>query len=391
MVAGGEVTGMSSSPLRLSSFQCRVVQIPLRVKVSHHLAQRVVAENVLVTVRGADGREGWGECCPREYVTGETVATVEEALGGHFIPQYLRREFDSFEDVVEALSESAAGLAKNEQAAFCAIELAVLDLAGKHFDRSISEVIGGSRRDDFRYTGVLAADDLPAVDSQGQRLREFGFTTVKVKVTQDLEFNCTALQTVRQLFGDEASVRVDANGAWTAQEAIRHLKGMADYRLDGVEQPVAGDDLAGMTEVTAAGLTPVVADESLCSMDDAEGLIKKRGCIIFNIRISKCGGLINSARIARKAFDAGLKCQLGAQVGESGFLSAAGRHFAAVFPELVWLEGSFDAYLLEQQITTPDITIQPGGRAERITGAGLGILPLPEAIEATCIRQQEFY
>lgn len=381
---------MSPSPLKLISFQCRVVQIPLRVKVSHHLAQRIVAENVLVTVRGDDGQEGWGECCPREYVTGETVATVQQTLAGQFIPQYMRREFASFDDVIRTLSDSSAELSRNQQAAFCALELAVLDLAGKHFDRSISEAIGGSRQSEFRYTGVLAADDLPAVDSQGQRLREFGFNTVKVKVTRDLEFNCTALQTVRQLFGDDANVRVDANGAWTAEEAIRHLTAMADYRLEGVEQPVAGDDMVGMAEVTAAGLTPVVADESLCSMADAEELISRRGCDIFNIRISKCGGLINSARIARKAIDAGLKCQLGAQVGETGFLSAAGRHFAAVFPDLVWLEGSFDAYLLEQQITTPDITIKPGGRADSIMGAGLGILPLPEAIEATCISQQEF-
>lgn len=376
--------------LNLTSFQCRVVQIPLRMKVSHHLAQRVVAENVLVTVRGGDSQEGWGECCPREYVTGETVSTVQQALAEQFIPEYLGREFVTFDDVIQALSSSSEKLARNQQAAFCALELAVLDLAGKHFDRSISEAIGEPRRAEFRYTGVLAADDLPAVDSQGQRLREFGFKTVKVKVTRDLEFNCTALQTVRQLFGDEASVRVDANGAWTAEEAIRHLTAMADYRLEGVEQPVAGDDLAGMAEVTAAGLAPVVADESLCSMADAEVLINERGCDIFNIRLSKCGGLINSARIARKAIEAGLKCQLGAQVGESGFLSAAGRHFAGVFPDLVWLEGSFDAYLLEQQITAPDITIGPGGRAESITGAGLGIVPLPEAIEATCISLQEF-
>jgi muconate cycloisomerase len=126
---------------------------------------------------------------------------------------------------------------------------------------------------------------------------------------------------------------------------------------------------------------PVVADETLCSLDDARVLIDRRGCDVFNIRISKCGGLVNAARLHDLAAAAGLRCQLGAQVGETGILSAAGRHYATRRDGLLWFEGSYGAILLEEDLTAPDITVGHGGRAPALRSPGLGVAPVPERLE----------
>lgn len=377
-----------SASLVLTSFEILVVRIPLRVTVTHHLADRAVAENIIVTATDQYGQRGWGECCPREYVTGESIASVQTTLEGVFFPEYKNRKFLTYDEVLRALTETGEGMKRNQQAAFCALELAVLDLAGKHFGRSLVDAIGGVMRSQFRYSGVIAAGDLDSLETQALRLQQFGFSEIKVKMSNDLDFNRQALTKSREIFGEGASLRVDANAAWTADEAIAQLTALQEFRLQGVEQPVAGDDFAGMAAVTAAGLTPVIADESLCSAADAERLIRERGCDIFNIRVSKCGGIINAARLTRKAQAAGLRCQMGAQVGETGILSAAGRHYASAFPDLLWLEGSFDAHLLVTQITTPDITVQPRGKADEIPGVGLGISVIQEELEAVCVERR---
>jgi len=179
----------------------------------------------------------------------------------------------------------------------------------------------------------------------------------------------------------------DANCAWDAKEAIRQLEVMEPFSLAGVEQPLAADDLVGMQEVTAAGIVPVVADESVASVDDAKQLVDMAACNIFNIRVSKMGGLSNAARIHRIARDGGLECQLGAQVGESGILSAAGRHYATRSDEVRWYEGSYDSVLLVTAVTEPDITVGRGGQASAISGPGLGVSPIVERLDGCTIER----
>jgi len=255
------------------------------------------------------------------------------------------------------------------------------------FEASAGEVLGPVRRETVHYTGVIAANSAGGVRKYAEMLKRFGAREVKLKVGADLDTNLQFLDITREVLGDDVELRIDANCAWDASEAIRQLQAMAAYRLTGVEQPLPGVDIAGMCEVTAAGITPVVADESLASLDDAHLLVDKRACDIFNVRVSKVGGLLNAGRIHRCAQDAGLQCQLGAQVGETGLLSAAGRHYGTRSENVRWFEGSYDSLLLETSITEPDITIGPGGRATAINEPGLGVTIVPERLEACTVQR----
>lgn len=114
-------------------------------------------------------------------------------------------------------------------------------------------------------------------------------------------------------------------------------------------------------------------DESLCSFADAQRTIEKGTCDLFNIRLSKCGGFVPSLRIAALAQRAGLGYQLGCQVGETGILSAAGRHFATSVAGIRYLEGSFDRFLVTEPLTVDDLTFRRGGWAPALRGPGLGI------------------
>jgi L-alanine-DL-glutamate epimerase-like enolase superfamily enzyme len=367
--------------MKITRFEVITVDIPMRQAVRHALAERSVARNILVAAQDDAGNTGWGECCPRPYVTGETIDSVKQDLGRIILPQLLDRELESFEQTRTLLGPLLDSMARNQQAAFCAAELAVLDLAGRHFGSSAGMVLGPVRAPRVRYSGVIATDNIEAVKQNAAFMAKFGVGDVKVKVGASLESNLEILATARAVLGDQVTLRIDANCAWSAQESLRQLEAMQAFSLTGVEQPVPGEDIAGMRAVTAAKLVPVVADESLCSLEDARTLIREQACDIFNVRISKCGGLINAGRIDRMAREAGLACQLGAQVGEAGILSAAGRHYATRSQGVRWCEGSYGQLLLEEDITEPDITVGPGGVAVALEAAGIGVSPVPERLQ----------
>ena len=371
--------------MKLTGFELRIIEIPMRFAVQHSLAERTVARNVLVAARDEEGRVGWGECCPRSYVTGETIESVQEALAGSLLPPWVGRELAEFEDVVAILEDLLGGLGPRQQAAFCACELAVLDLAGKRFGRSAGSVLGPVLTPEVRYSGVIASEAPDRVRRFAEFMRAFEVQAVKLKVVESLERNLENARIARDVLGGEVSLRVDANCAWDAAEAIRQLEALAAFDIVGCEQPLPADDLDGLAEVTAAGIAPIVVDESMCTLEDARLLIERRACDVFNVRISKCGGLLNSGRIHRLAQEAGLRCQMGAQVGETGILSAAGRHYATRCAPLLWLEGSYGELLLERDIVEPSVAVGKGGLAPALDEPGLGVVPMPDVLEEVTV------
>jgi muconate cycloisomerase len=373
--------------VKVTGFEILVVRIPLRVPVVHALARRDEAVNLMVAAHDDEGRTGWGETCPRPYVTGETIDSAREELRRVILPAFLGRGFDDPDSTARSLLRFLDGLDRNQHAAFCAAELALLDLAGQAFGISAGELLGPVRRERIEYSGVIAAIDPDEAVTRARELADYGVRNVKVKVGPDLDENLRRLTAVRETLGADAELRIDANCAWDLDAAVRQLEGLSDFRLAGVEQPLPATDLQGLRALTAAAIVPVVADECLATLEDARRLVDRRACDIFNVRIAKVGGLLNAGRIHRCARAAGLECQLGAQVGETGLLSAAGRHYGTRADEVRWCEGSYDRLLLETQVTGPDITFGRGGWAPALTASGLGVAPDPARLDNCTLRR----
>jgi muconate cycloisomerase len=185
------------------------------------------------------------------------------------------------------------------------------------------------------------------------------------------------------------ALRADANGAWIATQAVETLNRLKPFNLQVIEQPVPAGDLAGMTKVRAESGLPVMADESLVTIEQARQLIDARACDYFNIRLSKCGGVTGSLVIAKLADQAGIKIQVGAQVGETAILSAAGRTFAAHLPALAFAEGSFGTWLLSEDIAFEDVSFGYAGVAPLLASRGLSVTVKDETLERLAVEKIE--
>jgi L-alanine-DL-glutamate epimerase-like enolase superfamily enzyme len=362
----------------LKKIHLSLLKIELCMPIKHYLAERTHSENLLVKVVTDSGVVGYGEGIARQYVTGETTATSLAFLRDHLIPQSNGLHWDDSEDLLVTLGELISEPNRAQApAACCALELAILDAAGKTWGQSVAKLLGGEKQP-LVYSAVIPMMSQPSFHRLLHLIRDLHMNFVKIKVGNERDL--AVLSLAREILGHKVDLRVDANGAWSAEEAQQRLDAMMAYGVSAVEQPVPKDDLPGLKLVSDRMGIPVIADESLCLEHEAEDLASLRACQVFNLRLSKCGGILAADRMFAIGQENGIAAQLGCQVGETGILSAAGRQFA-MSRKLRYLEGSYSNYLLKEDIVNEPVEFGPGGVAQPLSGPGLGIKVNEEAVQ----------
>jgi muconate cycloisomerase len=268
-------------------------------------------------------------------------------------------------------------------AAKCAVELALLDVTLKHAGKSLGDLLI-PHREALVYSAVVSADSVAAARKTAAECVRHGMRYFKVKVGQGDDYGRVAV--VREIAGQAASLRIDANGAFGAAEAVNLLRKLCPLQIESIEQPVKRGDMRSLARVTAASPIPVMVDESLVTEQDAAELIERQACNIFNLRVSKNGGICQTLRLADMACAAGLGVQVGCQAGETAILSAAGRHLAAHLHDVKSLEGSYGRLLLESDISRTPVEFGYGGVAPLLKSAGLGMEICPESLEKYAVK-----
>jgi muconate cycloisomerase len=365
------------------------LRIPFVEAFSHSAGQRRWSDSVVVRVRDEAGVEGHGEGVPRPYVTGETVDTVLEHLAGVLWPAVAGRTLSP----VASLANVAASIPDAGQpgvlachAARAALELAVLDCALRGAGRPIADVLP-PRRSRVTYSGVVTAGPVERAARHARQMRAVGLRHVKVKVGFDDD--PARVAAVRGALGPDVSLRLDANGGWTFDRAVEVLRLVAPLGIAAVEQPLPRGPVSEWSRLRAATGVPLMADESLVTLADAQALIAGKAVDCINVRVSKCGGLARSLAVAALAAGAGLGVQVGSQVGETAILSAAGRHLAAALPEVAFAEGSFGTLLLAEDVSLESVRFGHRGEAPVLTGPGLGVRVVEERLRRRAVAVRE--
>jgi L-alanine-DL-glutamate epimerase-like enolase superfamily enzyme len=352
--------------------------------IKHNLATHQGSDNLVLRVATETAVKGYGEGVPRGFVTGEVLDDSLSFLTEVLAPAVLNREFHSPPALHQALEEIyLKSQADRYPAAFCALELALLDAAGLTWKVPVSQLLGPKLRHRVEYSAVIPMMSPEKMRRLFQVVKKIGMRLVKLKVGTDSDLE--NLQLTRDELGLDVDIRVDANSAWNPAEAIARLREMLPYHISAVEQPVAKSDFAGLKQVREALPIPVIADESLCNEADARGLIELQACQIFNIRLSKCGGLGAATRIRKMAEKAGILCQVGCHVGETSILAAAGRQFALTVPQLSFVEGSFSPFVLLRDVVAQPVVFNGGGIAYELPGPGLGIEVLEPSLDELAV------
>ncbi len=349
------------------------LEIPFSLAITHNLANRQESEAILVIAESDNGFTGVGEGTPRQYVTEEILpGCVDAAI--KMGRQLTNREWDDSFGLNQLLdSVSMQPLAQQNPSAWCAVELACLDLFATSRQVPVWRLFADTPvNESFTHSAVLPLLPTRILDTVLPVIKSMDMQFVKVKVS-NLQEGFKYLSHIREALGPNPDIRIDANGAFSANAAIEFVLAADSIRISSFEQPVAKENLEGLKQVTEQGTIATIADESMCNMSDMDNLIRIRGCSGFNVRVSKCGGFRESLKLWNHALENGFFCQLGCHVGETGVLSAAGRHLAALCSKIRYLEGGYAEFTLESDICNEEISFGYQGKAGLLEGCGLGV------------------
>ena len=275
-------------------------------RISH--ISRDVQPTLIVEL--SDGEfTGYGEAAATSYY-GVTVEGMSENIKSfaHIIEANIHK-------TPEELWEITNPYFKNKSFAQCALDIAMHDLHGKRNGLPLYK-LWGLELNNLPLSNYTIGID--SVEKMVQKMRQFPWPLYKIKLGTDED-----VEIVRELRKhSDAIFRVDANCAWTAEEAIHNSKLLKDLNVEFLEQPLPKDDTEGMKRVYNESVLPVIADESCITEAD----IKKCSGIFHgvNIKLTKCGGLTPARRMIAEARDLGMKVMVGCMTESTVGISAIG-------------------------------------------------------------------
>jgi L-Ala-D/L-Glu epimerase / N-acetyl-D-glutamate racemase len=293
----------------ITKVRCSRVVAPLHTPFVTALRSTVALETLVVEIEDADGRRGFGEAPQVWRVTGESLAGAEACIAGPLSEVLLKRSPADLNDLLAATSAAVVG----NFGAKAAVDVALHDLAARVVGVSLPRFLGSSRHQVPTDVTVSASAGAVMAAEAADRV-EAGFPVLKLKVGgSDPGTDVARVRAVRDITGPDVCLRVDANQAWTPREAVTVIRALEDaaVSVEFVEQPVAGEDLAGLAAVTAAVDTPVMADESCFGLRDLTRIIEAHAADLVNVKLAKCGGL----RVSRAMLEVAAACGVGTMVG----------------------------------------------------------------------------
>ncbi len=279
-----------------------------------------VEDNIVVRVDSGD-EFGVGNASPSD-VTNETKESIEAFM---FASAKRLRGVD--EDDIPSLHTALESIAPGNTAAKAAIDMAVHDLVSKRDGRPLYRTLGGEG------DGRALTDMTVGIEDEEETVRRAvasvndGFRALKLKVGLDLGQDIRRVAAVRDAVGPGVELRVDANQGYDVEQAVAFCEEMGSLGVSLVEQPVDADDHAGLKTVKARSPVPIMADECLKTIEDAERVAADGSADIINIKLMKSGGIHPARAIDAIARDAGIPTMIGC-MGEIQLSIAAGLHFA---------------------------------------------------------------
>ena len=355
--------------MKIEGFELRRIALPIVSPFRTSFGTQT-ERDILIVKAVTDGAEGWAECVtlPQPVYSPEYTEGAVDVMKRYFIPAVAGvRDANG---VAQALHKF-----KGHPMAKAALETSLLDAELRAEGRSFARELGSVHERVPCGVSVGIMDSLPELlDAVGGYIDE-GYVRIKLKI--EAGWDVDVVRAVREKFGDDVLLQVDANTAYTLRDA-RHLAKLDDFDLLLIEQPLEEEDIVGHADLAKMMKTPICLDESVTSAQTAAAAIRLGATSVINIKPGRVGGYLEARRIHDLAAAAGVPVWCGGML-ETGLGRAANIALASLpgftLPGDVSASGRFYA----TDITEP--WVMEDGHLTVPTGPGLGVTPIPELLE----------
>jgi L-alanine-DL-glutamate epimerase-like enolase superfamily enzyme/alpha-beta hydrolase superfamily lysophospholipase len=344
------------------------LKLSLKTTIRHASATRHEGESIWIRIE-KNGKAGFGEGCPRSYVAGDDLeSSITWAK-----ERYSKGELDihGLEELQQWVESNTAVIDKYPSA-WCAIEMAFLDLFSREKNCSVETLLGIKNcKLGGRYTAVLGDDKKWTYTVLADKYLIRGLADYKIKLSGNLDRDREKIDILEELCrqhrAKDVRIRLDANNLWKdhPDEAIPYLQAIGPDRIFAIEEPVAARNVSDLNRISASTGLPIILDESLCTLDDLALFKNQPGAFIANIKVSRVGGILRAIKLISEIKKMNWPVIIGSHVGETSLLtraafiaaSAAGNH-------LIAQEGAFGDYLIDREPVDPMLKFGREGRLD---------------------------
>lgn len=354
------------------------VSIPLASPFRTSFAIETVREALLIRLV-ADTAEGWGECVALvdPVYSSEYVDACADVLRRFLVPALASL------DSVDAIQVGRVlGRFHGHRMSKAALEMAVLDAELRSEGRSFARELGAVQGAVSCGISIGIMDSIGELLDTVRRYVDEGYLRVKLKIEPG--WDVEAVRAVREEFGDDLPLQVDANTAYR-RGAVNHLRRLDEFDLLLIEQPLPEEDIRGHAMLASQISTPVCLDESILSAQSAADAIAMGACSIVNIKPGRVGGYLEARRIHDVCAANGIPVWCGGML-ETG-IGLAGNIALAALPNFTLAADiSSSNRFFDRDITEP--FVMTDGLMSVPTGPGLGVTPISEALEEFSISRE---
>jgi o-succinylbenzoate synthase len=328
------------------------------------------ARDVLLVRVVTPDSEGWGECVAMSepLYSSEYVDGAAEVIKRFLLPS-LPAEVDAY-GVGRALEP-----VKGHRMAKAAVETAVLDAQLRASGESFGQFLGAARERVPCGVSVGIMDSIPELLDAVEGYLDEGYVRIKLKIEPG--WDVEPVRAVRERFGDDLLLQVDANAAYTLADAPQLAK-LDAFELLLIEQPLANDDLVQHARLAKRLRTPLCLDESIESAEHAAAAISLGACSIVNIKPGRIGGYLEARRIHDLCRAHGVAVWCGGML-ETGLGRAANVALAALPGFTLPGDTSGSRRYYATDITEP-FELRDG-HLDVPAGPGLGVEPIPAILD----------
>ncbi len=352
-----------------------VETIPLRIpfnvpfKIASGTARPSV-EVLIVRLHTNEGVTGVGETQAwRRQGSSETLTSLTRVIQDHFSPHIIGQSPFSIASIMPKLEEAIY----HSLYAQAAISDALFDLQGKLLGVPVHALLGGKCRDTVSACAVLTIKPTLGETLEGAaQFFELGYRSFTVKIGVDPKADVQNVRAIRERFGDDVIIRVDANAGMGFDDALALLRKLEPYGIDAAEQLLAIWDVDGMAELARRVDIPLMADECVSTDHDLIEVIRKRAATVVQTKVAKNGGIWYARKLWHIADAAGMRIYPGNHPSTS-VATASVAHLAAAWPGPL-LDGPFPVGIstFAEDVATDPIAME--GNLVRVPDApGLGV------------------
>ena len=357
--------------------------IPLREAYYYSQGVNHGINSILVQVETDAGLVGIGEACGDRCAEAilaivRAAARLLEGADPSRIGAFLHRFYrgGKWDDVRRFANQALAG-----------VETALWDLVGQAAGQPVHRLLGGAVRDHVNHFGFLQGDDPDALAREAGRYVAEGYDVLYMKVGRGQRRDLACVEAVRAAAGPQVRLRVDANMAWSAGEAIRELNQLARFDIEFAEQPVAWHDLTGLARVRCGVPMPVAVDQGCFWEADALEVVRTQAADVIVVGLHETGGITGMQSVAAIAGAAGLPLCRHGVTGETGVSTLTALQVLATIPRLA--RGNQVMHQLLEHDILADPIAMPGGNIRVPQAPGMGIRLDPAKVEQAARRYSD--